>query len=113
MRISSLLMAIGAVLIATLAQVLLKKAASCKGASFLKKFFNPRVLFAYFLMFLSTFINLFAFRHLDLRYAPAIGATGFVMVFFLSFLCFGEKPTVRKLLGTSLIIAGVLISVLL
>lgn len=105
-------MALGAVFIAAIAQVFLKKAAMRGEKRFLKKFFNIKVIIAYFFMFLSTFINLIAYRNIDLRYAPAIGATGFILIPVFSHIFFGERPTLRKVIGTALIIAGVLISVL-
>lgn len=95
------------VLIASLSQLLLKKSAEKKYASFWREYLNPYVITGYGFLFLSMFLTVLAFRGMDYKNGPVIESLGYVMVLLLSRLFFGEKLTKKKLIGTCCILAGI------
>lgn len=97
-------------IIASFAQILLKKAAEISSDNFFKKFLNVRVIAAYSLLAISLFVNTFVLRYLELKVLPCITATGFLWILLFSYLFLGEKPPLNKLIGTVMIMAGVLVA---
>jgi drug/metabolite transporter (DMT)-like permease len=100
------LLAFGGVFIASCAQILLKKAADSKPVGFIKRYINLKVISAYFLMFVSTVTNVLAFKKIDLKFAQIFDATSIVWVTIFAALFFGEKPTLRRIVGIALVIVG-------
>lgn len=97
------------VTVASVSQLLLKKSATQKHASFLREYLNPYVLSGYGLLFLSMFLTILAFRGMDYKNGPVIESLGYVLVLLLSRIFFGEKITGRKVAGTVCILAGMLV----
>lgn len=97
------------VLIASFAQVLLKKSAEKTYASPLREYLNLYVICGYGLMFLSMFMTITSYSGLDFTNVPVIESLGYVAVMFLSYFFFKEKITKRKLLGVFIILAGIFI----
>lgn len=112
MAISGYFLSLTASLIAAMSQILLKKAASSRPASFLAKFMHPLVMSGYFLLLVSMSLNMLALRTMPIKFIPLTTATGFFWVALLSYLLLGERPSQRKLLGTALVMAGVVVSIL-
>lgn len=108
--ITSYLFAVGAVVIASVSQVLLKKKASDAPKSFWKKFLNGPVILSYLLLFLSMALNSLALREMDVAVLPCITATSFLWIMLLSAIFLGEKPTRNKIIGIAMILAGVVVS---
>lgn len=104
---TSILLALVAVFIAAVAQILLKKAASRNAeVSFLRKFLNAPVILGYGMMFGSTFLNVIALRTMPLSYTPLTEATGYLWVPLLSLLVLKVRPTRRNMIGGIVIIVG-------
>lgn len=103
------LLYVTSVTIASASQLLLKKSAMQKHDSFLKEYLNPYVIIGYGMLFLSMFLTILAFRGLDFKNGPVIEAFGYVLVLFLSRIFFGEKLSIKKLVGTCCILVGIFV----
>lgn len=95
----SILILILSVIIASFAQILLKKSAAKTYSSPIREYLNVYVICGYGMMFLSMFITVLAYRGLDFSNVPVIESLGYVVVMLLSYLFFKERITKRKLLG--------------
>lgn len=78
----------------------------------MKEYFNLRVVIGYSLMGISLISGVFAYRGMQLKYAPILESSGYIFVFFLSWLFLNEKPKKNKIIGIGLIIIGITIAVL-
>ncbi|MDO4514597.1 MAG: EamA family transporter [Lachnospiraceae bacterium] len=97
------------VVIAAFSQLLLKASANRPHASFMREYLNPFVIGGYGLLVVSMLLTIGAFRGLAYKNGPVIESLGYVLVMLLSRLFFKERLTRRKLAGTALIIAGILV----
>ena len=97
---------LGAVLLAALSQVLLKKAAMRQYDSVWREYLNPQVIFAYALFFLATLIDVVAYRRIPLSLLEA-SAYLYMLVFGAFF--FGERVTARKCFALALILGGIVL----
>lgn len=105
------LLGLFSVMVASFAQVLLKKSAErYEDTSFIQKFLNAGVLIAYIMLFLSLFLNTFVLKTLQLKYLPCLTATSFLWVLLFSRIFLKEHPTKNKLLGIAIIIVGVIVA---
>lgn len=105
----SILILILSVIIASFAQILLKKSAARVYSSPIREYLNVYVICGYGMMFLSMFITVLAYRGLDFSNVPVIESLGYVVVMLLSYLFFKEKITRRKLLGMAVILLGIFV----
>ncbi len=106
---ASYLFLIASVCIASLSQILLKKGAMRRYASFLREYLNPWVIGGYLMLFGSVFLTILGLRRLDYLNAPIVESLGYVLVPVLSAVFFREKLTMRRLLGIGCIVAGVIV----
>ena len=90
------------------AQILLKKSAQKKQESIMGEYLNPYVIISYIDYFLVLSLNIFLFTKMDYRYGVISNSLAIVFVMLLSRLVLGEKITLRKWVGTMLVVAGVL-----
>ena len=97
------------VIIASFAQILLKKGAGKTYSSPIREYLNIYVICGYGLMFLSMFITIIAYSGLDFTNVPVIESLGYVVVMLLGYLFFKEKITKRKLLGMAVILCGIFV----
>lgn len=97
------------VIVASFAQILLKKSAEKTYSSPIREYLNVYVIFGYGLMFLSMFITIMAYSGLDFTNVPVIESLGYIVVMILSYFFFKEKITKRKLLGMAVIMAGIFV----
>lgn len=97
------------VIVASFAQILLKKSAEKSYSSPIREYLNVYVIFGYGLMFLSMFITIMAYSGLDFTNVPVIESLGYIVVMILSYFFFKEKITKRKLLGMTVIMAGIFV----
>lgn len=97
------------VLIASIAQVLLKFSADKNHANFMLEYLNWRVIGAYSILFISALLTIWAYKTLDLRFTPMLESLGYVFVPLLSWLFIGEKINRKKMLGIVLIIVGIIV----
>lgn len=97
------------VFIAAVSQVLLKKEALKPHKSVLSEYLNPMVIGAYFLFFMTTVIEIVAYKGIPLSLGPVLETTSYFYVTLFGVLIFKEKLTKRKLLALLVIVVGILI----
>lgn len=97
------------VTIAAFSQLLLKKSANRTHESLLKEYLNPYVIGGYGLLVMSMLLTIGAYRGLAYKNGPIIESLGYVLVMLLSGIFLKEKITARKIAGTALILAGILV----
>lgn len=100
---------VGAVVISSCSQVLLKKGAASNHGSFLREYLNFYVIAGYGLMVLSTLCTIFAYRGVAYKNGAVIESLGYLLIMFLGRIVFGEKITLRKVIGNLIILAGVVV----
>lgn len=100
---------IASVLVASCSQLLLKKGAMGRYDSFWKEYLNGWVICGYLLLFGSVFLTIQGLKGLDYLNAPVVESLGYVLVPLLCAAVFGEKLTLRKLLGIGCIVAGMIV----
>ena len=104
-----LIVLILSVIVASFAQILLKKGAMQSYSSPIKEYVNVYVIGGYGLMFLSMFITIIAYKELDFSNVPVVESLGYVVVMLLGYLFFKEKITKRKLIGMAVILGGIFV----
>lgn len=97
------------VFLASCSQVLLKKAAMKSYDSVLKQYLNPTVIIAYGLFFLTTLLNVLAYRKLPVSLGAVLEATGYIYVTIFGVTIFKERLSRKKIAGLILILSGILI----
>lgn len=97
------------VLISSLAQLLLKKAATIKYSSRKEEYLNYRTLFAYFIFFFATVFTVISYKGLPLSLGPILGTTEYIFITILSYFCLKEKITKKKILGLTLVLIGIMV----
>lgn len=104
-----LIILIISIVVASFAQILLKKSAAKTYNSPIREYLNAYVICGYGLMFLSMFITIMAYRGLEFTSVPVVESLQYVVVMLLGYLFFKEKITKRKLLGMAVILGGIFI----
>ena len=98
------------VLLAAVAQIILKYGAIKKAHKGLLSFFvNIYTIIGYGLMLGITLINLYIFRFLDFKYVLILLPSTYVLVFLFSALILKEKIDRRKLLQYGIVLIGILV----
>lgn len=98
------------VLVAAVAQIILKRGAERKSDSKKIHFFiNLYTISGYFMMFLVTLVNLFIFKYLDLKYALIFLPSTYVLVLLFSRIFLKEKFSKKNILSYSLVIIGIIV----
>ena len=97
-------------LVAASSQMLLKKSAGIQYSSKIREYLNFFVICGYAMLFVSMLLTTLGYRFSDsYMNVPVLESMGYIFVLLFSRLFFGEKFTRRKLLGVTLIFAGILI----
>ncbi len=91
-------------LIGSIASLFLKKASGSE--SFLKMLLNINLYLGGGLYVLSAILNIYVLRYLDYSVVLPLTAITYIWTMILSYLILKEKITVKKVLGTMLIIVG-------
>lgn len=99
-------------LIASISQIVLKKAAEKEYSSKLAEYLNPMVIGAYIFFFGASFLATLGYRRVPLSLGPILEATGYIWVAVLGKIFLGEKISKRKALGLLVIIAGIVVAAL-
>ena len=97
------------VLVASFSQILLKIGANRQYKSRIREYLNGPVISGYGLMACSMVLGLLAYRGVPMSFGPVIESTGYVFVAIFGYLFLKEKLNGRKILGMTLIIAGIVI----
>lgn len=104
------LVVLGSLLIASLAQMALKKGAMNKYDSFFREYLNVWVIGGYALMFLSMVIDIWAVSNgVLVKELSTMESCSYLFVPLMSCLFFGEKISLRKFGAIVLILAGVVV----
>ena len=98
--------------ISAISQLMLKKAADDPRYTGIQFYINPLVIMAYTLFFGCMVANVIALQTLDLTVASVLEASGFLYVMVLGRWLLKEKITPRKLIGNTLIIVGIIITLI-
>lgn len=100
------------VFISAISQLLLKKSALIKYKSFIREYLNPLVITAYFLFFTAVLIDLLCLKFVPLSFVPVIETSSYAFIIILSRIFFQEKLPLKKIIGISIIIIGILIYII-
>lgn len=109
MEIKYMLLIVCSTFIASISQIILKKASGKEHGSFLKEYLNKNVIAGYGLMFAATIVSILGFRGLAYKNGAVLDSFGYLFILILSAVILKEKATKKKLIGNALIIAGVLV----
>ena len=97
------------VFISAIAQIILKKSAGRKYESKIREYLNPYVIISYAIFFGATFCTIYAYKGVPLSFGPILAASEYVFVAVLSKLFLKENINLKKFIGLSVIIAGIII----
>ena len=95
--------------IASVSQVMLKKAAGKTYSSWLYEYLNPMVIIAYAMFVGTTFLSVFAYKVIPLSMGAVLEATSYIYVTIFGVKFFGERINAGKVLSLVLIISGIMI----
>ena len=98
------------VIISAFSQVLLKKSADdTKKDSFIKQYLNLKVISAYAIFFLATFLSIYAYKVIPVTLGAILGTLEYGLVAILGYVFFKEKLSPKQIIGILLIITGIII----
>ena len=95
--------------LASVSQVLLKKAALREHKSLLAEYTDWRVLLGYGLFVGCTLLTMLAYKGVPLNVGPVLEATGYLYVTVFGVTIFHEKMNPHKVAALAIIIVGILI----
>lgn len=98
------------VIVASFAQILLKKSSMRTYSSRIREYLNAYVIIGYGMMFLSLFMTMIAYKGFkNFANVPLLESLGYAVVMVLGYFFFKEKITLRKVLGIALILGGIFV----
>lgn len=97
------------VVVASVSQVLLKKSALRTYDTVVREYLNLYVVSGYGLLFVSMLLTVYAYSGMAYKNGPVIESLGNVIVLILGYFVFGERISVRKLVGIACIMAGIVV----
>lgn len=100
---------IAGVFVSAIAQILLKKSAGKKYSSKIQEYLNPYVIISYAIFFGATFCTIFAYTEIPLSFGPILAASEYIFVAVLSRLILKEKINLKKFIGLSVIVVGIVV----
>ena len=98
--------------ISVISQVILKKAAMCHYETRLQEYLNVSVIGAYAIFFIATVMTVYSYKYVDISSGAFLETTSYVFVFIFDVIIFREKITLKKLIAASLILGGIVITLL-
>lgn len=107
LRYSSVL--IIAVLASSLAQILLKKAASVPRKNIKAEYLNWQVFVSYLIFGLAAAVGMYVLRYLPISLVPILESAAYVFVAILSWIILKEKLKMLQIFGIILIITGIVV----
>lgn len=96
-------------LVSSFAQILLKISAGKNHKSKIREYLNPYVLTAYFIYFGVALCTMYAYKGIPLSLGPILAASEYFFVAILSRLILREEIRKQKLIGLTIIVAGIII----
>lgn len=100
------------VFISSVSQILLKISANKKYESRIREYLNPRVIIAYAIFFIATFVTILAYEGIPLSLGPVLETTGYLWVSLLGYFILKEKISRRKVIGLVVVVTGIVVSCL-
>ena len=97
------------VFIGSISQVMLKKSALKKYDSPIKEYFNPIVILAYSLFFITTIFSIIAYKKIPLSMGPIIETTSYIYITIWGVKIFHEKLNRKKYIALTFIVIGIII----
>ena len=97
-----------AVLISSVSQLLLKKAADTDYENWIREYVNVWVISGYLLMVISTLCVIYAYKGIAYKNGAVIESLGYLLIMFFSRIFFKEPITKNKLIGNLIILLGVI-----
>lgn len=97
------------VLVSSISQIILKKSAVRQYKSIIHEYLNIRVIGAYFMFFVSTLLTMYAYTGVPLTLGTLLEAVGYIYILVLSFIFLHEKITIKTIIGSLLIICGIIV----
>lgn len=97
------------VIISAFSQVLLKKSANTENGSFIKQYLNIKVISAYVIFFIATFLSIYAYKVIPVTLGAILGTLEYGLVAFLGYIFFKEKLSKKQIFGIILIGIGIII----
>jgi len=97
------------VFLASISQVMLKKAAMKEHTSLIKEYVNPLVITGYAILLICTLLTIFALKIVPLGLAAVLETTGYIYITVFGVYIFKENLSRRKILALSIIILGIVV----
>ena len=97
------------VFIASISQLLLKKAAQTKYTHWIRQYLNLNVILGYVIMLLSTVCTVIAMRRVELSTTPIWNSLGIIFAALWGRILFREKLSKKKMTGLLIVIVGIVI----
>lgn len=97
------------VFISSISQIILKASADRHYKNVFEEYVNPRVIIAYGLFFLASFMTILAYKEIPLSMGAILEAAGYIFVAALSCIFLKEKVGVRKRVGLLVIFFGMVL----
>ena len=99
--------------IASISQIILKKAALKTYDSKVQEYLNFPVISAYIIFVLTTLLSVLAYKGIPLSMGPILEATSYIYITFFGVKIFEEEINKRKVVGLILILLGMAVYSLL
>ena len=98
------------VFISSVSQIILKKSANIKYENPIREYLNIRVIVAYSIFLLSSFVTIYACKFVPLSIGPVLESAGYIFVTVLGYIFLKERVGKKKLLGLACILCGIVVS---
>jgi len=95
--------------IASISQVLLKKAALKKHDNKIKEYLNPLVIIAYILFFITTLVGPIAYKYVPISLGPILESSSYIYITIFGIVIFKEKMNKQRIIGLLLIVTGIIV----
>ena len=98
------------VFISSVSQIILKKSANIKYENPIREYLNIRVIVAYSIFLLSSFVTIYAYKFVPLSIGPVLESAGYIFVTVLGYIFLKERVGKKNLLGLACILCGIVVS---
>ena len=98
------------VFISSVSQIILNKSANIKYDNPIREYLNIRVIVAYSIFLLSSFVTIYAYKFVPLSIGPVLESAGYIFVTVLGYIFLKERVGKKKLLGLACILCGIVVS---
>ena len=86
------------------------KSANIKYENPIREYLNIRVIVAYSIFLLSSFVTIYAYKFVPLSIGPVLESAGYIFVTVLGYIFLKERVGKKKLLGLACILCGIVVS---